>query len=155
MAINGVGDVIALVQLTTQVVQTLRAAKNAPEEIKDFIQEIDRYESWVESAAGRLRRHGALLKSHNDVKRNIQAVLEQCADTTSKLRKIAAKHQQIVKKKGVATAKDVNWQQWIDAFKTVYSNIDWTTKTQMINSLRSEVARNVQMLTWLEGGLHS
>jgi hypothetical protein len=155
MAVNGVGDVIALVQLTAQAAKTLREAKHAPDEIRHFILEIDRYEACVESAAGRLRRHGAILKSHNDVKRNIQGVLEQCADTTFKLRKIATKYQQVIKKKGEATGKDMAWQQWMEAFKTVYQSIEWTARAVVIEKLRSELARNVQMLTWLEGGLHS
>ncbi|KIW66034.1 hypothetical protein PV04_08243 [Phialophora macrospora] len=155
MAVNGVGDVIALVQITAQAVKTLHEATVAPDEIKRFINETDRYQSCVKSAAERLRRHGALLKSHNDVKRNIQGVLEQCADTTFKLRKIATKYQQVVRKRGPATGKEAAWQQWFEAFKTVYHSIEWTTKAEMIDKLRAELSRNVQMLTWLEGGLVS
>jgi hypothetical protein len=155
MAVNGVGDVIALVQITAQAVKTLHEAKHAPDEIKHFIHETDRYQSCVKSAAERLRRHGALLKSHNDVKMNIQGVLEQCADTTFKLRKIATKYQQVVRKRGPASGKEAAWQQWLEAFKTVYHSIEWTTKAEMIDKLRAELSRNVQMLTWLEGGLVS
>jgi hypothetical protein len=155
MAINGVGDVIALVQLTQQVAKTLQDAAHAPDEISRFIQEIDRYQSCVETAASRLRSRGALLKSHNDVKKNIQEVLEQCADTTIKLGKIAAKYQHIVKREGAATNKDVSWRQWMASFKTVYSAIEWTTKATMVDGLRGELSRNVQMLSWLEGGLMS
>ncbi len=155
MAINGVGDVIALVQVTAQVARTLREAKSAPDEIRSFIEETDQYQSCIEAAASRLRRHGALLKSQSEVKRNIQGVLEQCLDTTTKLRKIATKYQQVVKKKGPATGKDAAWQQWTEALKTVYHSVDWTTKADTLDKLRSELARNVQMLTWLEGGLMS
>lgn len=155
MAINGVGDVIALVQITAQAAKTLHDATHAPDEVKRFILEIDRYQSCVESAATRLRRHGALLKSRNDVKRNIQGVLEQCADTTRKLRKIATRYQHIVKKKGVASAKDAAWYQWMEAFRTVYHSIEWTTKVDIVDRLRAELSRNIQMLTWLEGGLVS
>ncbi|EXJ57410.1 hypothetical protein A1O7_07758 [Cladophialophora yegresii CBS 114405] len=155
MAVNGVGDVIALVQITAQAAKTLHEAKHAPDEIQRFIHETDRYQSCVESAAGRLRRHGALLKSHDDVKRNIQGVLEQCADTTLKLRKIATKYQQVVRKRGAATGKEAAWQLWVEAFKTVFHSIEWTTKAEMIDKLRAELSRNVQMLTWLEGGLVS
>jgi hypothetical protein len=155
MAINGVGDVIALVQLTQVAAKTLQGAVHAPEEITRFVSEIDRYQACVETAASRLRHHGALLKAHNDVKRNIQGILEQCADTTLKLRKIATKYQSIVRGKGPASNTKESWQQWFDAFKTVYGSIEWTTKATYIDKLRAELSRNVQMLTWLEGGLTS
>ena len=155
MAINGVGDVVALVQLTAQAAKTLREAKHAPDEIRLFIEETDQYQSCVEAAASRLRHHGALLKSHNEVKRNIQGILEQCVDTTLKLRKIATKYQQVVRKKGPAVGKDAAWQSWMEALKTVYHSVEWTTKADVLDKLRSELSRNVQMLTWLEGGLMS
>ncbi|KAJ9610594.1 hypothetical protein H2200_005371 [Cladophialophora chaetospira] len=155
MAINGVGDVIALVQLTAQAAKTLHEAKHAPDEIRRFIEETDQYQSCVETAASRLRHHGALLKSHTEVKRNIQSILEQCVDTTIKLRKIASKYQQVVRKKGPAAGKDAAWQQWMEALKTVYHSVEWTTKGDILDKLRAELARNVQMLTWLEGGLMS
>ncbi|EXJ67815.1 uncharacterized protein A1O5_09161 [Cladophialophora psammophila CBS 110553] len=155
MAINGVGDVIALVQITTQVARTLHGAKHAPSEIRRFLEEIDRYQSCVGSAASRLRRHGAILKAHTDIKSNIQAILEQCAETTNKLKSIATKYEHIVKKKGTPPGTDAAWQQWIEAFKAVYQTIEWTTKAVVVDKLRSELSLNIQMLTWLEGGLVS
>ncbi|OAL36320.1 hypothetical protein AYO20_04478 [Fonsecaea nubica] len=155
MAINGVGDVIALVQITTQAAKTLHAAAHAPYEIRRFIQETDRYQSCVGIAASRLRRHGAILKDHADVKSNIQGMLEQCAETTRKLRKIATRYEHIVKRKGVATGADAAWLQWIEAFKTVYQTIEWTTKGVVVEGLRAELSRHIQMLTWLENGLLS
>lgn len=155
MAINGVGDVIALVQLTVQVAGILHEARHAPDDIRRFIHETDQYKSCVETATRRLRRHGALLKSHSEVKRDIQSVLEQCLDTTLKLSKIATKYQQIIEEKGSFAGKDAAWQQWMAALKTVYHSVKWATKGDMLDKLRSELARNVQMLTWLEGGLMS
>ncbi|KIW23836.1 uncharacterized protein PV07_12005 [Cladophialophora immunda] len=155
MAINGVGDVIALVQVTTQAAKTLHAATHAPEEIRLFIRETDRYQACVGDAASRLRRHGAILKDHADVKSNIQSMLEQCAETTRKLRRIATKYEHIVTKKGTATGADAAWNQWIEAFKTVYHSIEWTTKDVVVENLRRELSRHIQILSWLENGLLS
>ncbi|OAL26341.1 hypothetical protein AYO22_04259 [Fonsecaea multimorphosa] len=153
MAINGVGDVIALVQVTTQVAKTLHAATHAPNEVKLFIQETDRYQSCVATAASRLRRHGAMLKDHADVKSNIQGMLEQCVETTKKLKKIATKYEHIVNRNGSPTGAEAAWHQWIEAFKTVYHKIEWTTKDVVVENLRGELLRHIQWLTWLENGL--
>ncbi|KIV80987.1 hypothetical protein PV11_08442 [Exophiala sideris] len=155
MAVNGLGDVLALVQITVQAVKILRDATQAPAEVRKFLGEIEQYQTCIALAATRLRQHGAVLKSHSGVKKNIQEVLEQCAQTTRKLGKIASRYHDIVSERGAAHEEEASWRQWMEAFKTVYRSVEWTTKADTVGKLREELWRNIQMLRWLESGLMS
>lgn len=150
MAVNGIGDVVAIVQITIQVAQTLEGVKNAPKEVKRLIEEVKRYQSCIASAVTSIRKHGAILKPHDSIKRDIFWFLRQCAETTDKLSKIANSYQDIVSKDGGAASNDeASWNQWIKALKTVYHRIKWTTKGDIVEDLRAEISRHVQILTSL------
>lgn len=155
MVINGLGDVVALVQLTKEAVRTFDAAKHAPNEVSRLLEDADRYQSCIAAAANNIRRHGAVLKPHEDIKTSIIFFLKRCEETTKKLGKIATAYQEIVRKDGVATVDEECWKQWTKAFKTVYQQVKWTTKADIVNELRSELVRNIQILTYLNQQLLS
>lgn len=147
--INGLGDIFVLIQLTTVVLKKLNAARYAPAEVKDLVDDTQAFLSVVVDADDNIRRHGGLLKGHDALKKNVVWILRRCDDTAQKLHKIAVAYEGIVKEEGVANVDEASRKQWARALKTVYQSVRWTTIKDTVKDLRKELLQHVQILHFM------
>jgi hypothetical protein len=147
--INGLGDIFVLIQITAVVAKKLNAARHAPADVKDLIEDTEAFRSCVVDADDNIRRHGALLKGHDRLKANIVWILRRCDETAQKLHKIAIAYEGIVKEEGIATADETSRKQWARALKTVYQSVKWTTIKDAVKDLRKELLHHIQILHFM------
>ena len=147
--IQGLGDIFVLIQITTAVVKKLNAARYAPDEVKALIEDAEAFRSCVADVDDNIRRHGAVLKPHDGLKKNIVWILRRSEETAQKLYKIVISYEGIVKEEGVATAAETSRKQWTRAFKTVYQSVKWTVLKDVVKDLRKELLQHVQVLHFM------
>lgn len=147
--INGLGDIFVLIQFTIVVAKKLNAARYAPADVKDLIDDTQAFSSVVVDADENIRKHGALLRGHDALKKNIVWILRRCDETVQKLHKIVVAYEGIVKDEGVATTDEASRKQWARALKTVYHSVKWTTIKESVKDLRKELVQHIQILQFM------
>ncbi|KIX03123.1 uncharacterized protein Z518_06673 [Rhinocladiella mackenziei CBS 650.93] len=152
---NGLGDVVALAQLTADIAQRLDAARHAPDDVKRLIEEVHRYHRCIARAGNSIRQNGAVLKPLDGVKGDILWFLRRCEQTTKKLQNIVSRYEDIVRGDGPATNEDGARKQWTKALSTMYRSIKWTSKAETVDELRAELTQHTQFLTFLSQQLLS
>lgn len=147
--INGLGDIFVLIQITAVVAKKLNAARHAPADVKDLIEDTEAFRSCVVDADDNIRRHGAILKGHERLKKNIVWILRRCNETAQKLHKIVIAYEGIVQDEGVASTDETSRKQWAKALKTVYQSVKWTTIKDAVKDLRKELLHHIQILHFM------
>lgn len=138
-----------MIQITAVVAKKLNAARHAPAEVRDLIEDAEAFRSCVADADDNIRRHGAILKPHDGLKKNIVWILRRCDETAQKLHKIAVAYEGIVKEEGVAIVDETCRKQWARALKTVYQSVRWTTIKDAVKDLRKELLHHIQVLHFM------
>jgi hypothetical protein len=146
MVINGLGDVYILVQITTTAVEKLAAARHAPKEVRELIEDAHAFKTCVSEAHTTIHNNGAILKPHDGIKRSMVWLLKRCEETAGEMQKIALSYEDIVEKEGEATRADVVRNQWLRALKTGYQRIKWTTMDEAVKELRTQLTQHIQVL---------
>lgn len=150
MLVQGLGDIWLLVRAATFALQTLKdAAKNAPREVKDLIEDVANLKLCLKRIEGIVNNQGAVLKPHDDIKKGMVQVLRRCAEMVDGLERIAASHKSIVQTEGEVSEEEAKRKQWLlamDKAYRAYLRIKWTTMDAAINDIRTLLQQHMSAL---------
>jgi hypothetical protein len=150
MLIQGLGDIWLLVQGATFALQTLKdAAKNAPREVKDLIEDVENLKLCLKGIEGVIDSQGAVLRPHDDIKKGMVQVLRRCAEMVDGLERIAASHKSIVQTEGEVSGEEAKRKQWLlamDKAYRAYLRIKWTTMDAAITDIRTLLQQHMSAL---------
>lgn len=150
MLIQGLGDIWVLVQGVTFMVRTLHAAvTKAPKQVQELLGDATHLKSLLLGIESMVNEQGAVLKPHDEIKRDMVQVLRRCGDMVTALEQIATSHQIIVDEEGEASEAESKAKQWLRAMNSpqgLYRRIRWTTMENAVRELRELLAQHMQAL---------
>lgn len=155
MATPGLGDIANIVKLGVKVATLLHeAAKIAPKEIRDIIQQVDYLHAVLRSTKTALEDHGAILRQHPDIKRAIAKVFRNCEETLNELHEVAKEYERAIQRDGVPRDEATVKERWAKAFKTGYLRAKFLTMDEALAGINENLRGHMAALNLMMQNLH-